>query len=99
MQFSEQCNREQVGAGWAKQYRGSDFAALDLALLFNQRHRVVMNRMRELVTQRSGKLLRVLDEVHQRVGHVDVATWSGKGIRLVLVHEVELEGMGIARLR
>jgi hypothetical protein len=39
-----------------EQYSSSDLPARNLALFLDQRHRVVMNRVRHLVTQRAGDL-------------------------------------------
>src|SRR5258708_5935397 len=51
----------------------------------------VVNGVRHLVADCSGQLLGVLDEVHQRIGHVHVAARRREGVRLLLVHEIELE--------
>ena len=97
-QLPDQRDRQQVRASRAEEYRRPDLPPRDLPLLVDQRHRIAVNGVRHLVTNRSGQLFGVLDEVQQRIGHVHIAACGCKGIRLRLVHEIELERMVVSRL-
>ena len=54
--------------------------------------------MRRLVAEHARQFFLVLHEMHQRVGHVDVAARDGKGVRRLLVHEDEVEGVLVLRI-
>src|SRR6478736_4770479 len=93
MKLSNQRNREQVRRRWTEKNRRAQRSLLEFLILLEQFHRVVMNRVRHLMAERSGELLVVLDEIQQRIGDVNVAARRRKCIRLLLVDEIELEWM------
>jgi hypothetical protein len=68
-----------------------------LLLLVEVQH-VVVDVVRGLVAEHAGQLLAVLHELHQRVGHVDVAAGDGEGVGLGLVDQDEAEGMVVLRV-
>ena len=57
-----------------------------------------MNGVRHFMAEGSGQLLGILHEIEQRIHDINVTAWSGEGIRLALVDEVEFERMGVTRL-
>ena len=61
-------------------------------------HDVVMNRVRGLVTKDAGELFLILDELHQRIGHVDVPAGHGERVRLLLVDQNEMERPVVLRI-
>src|SRR5262245_62358292 len=55
MQLAEERNGQQTRGSRTEDDGGANPTTLDLPLFLNQRHRVVVNRMRHLMTQRARK--------------------------------------------
>jgi hypothetical protein len=67
MRLSEQKDGEHVRTSRAQKNGSSDFPLFQLLLFLHQRDGVVMDGVRDLVTQSSSKLLCVLHEVKERI--------------------------------
>src|SRR5262245_59748497 len=98
MKFADQSDGEYVRHRRSEQDRRAQFALFDAPLLREQLHRVVVDGMRDLMAQRAGELLGVLDEEQQRVRDIHIAAWRRKRVRLLLVDEIELERVVVAWL-
>src|SRR5271170_685748 len=99
MQLAQQQDGQQVRPRWTQKNRGPDFPPFQSLILFHQRHRVVMNGVGDLVTQRSGKLVGVLYEIEKRIDDIHVAARSCECVRLSFVNQVKLEWMVVSWLR
>ncbi|HET7893486.1 MAG TPA: hypothetical protein VFL34_18300 [Candidatus Sulfotelmatobacter sp.] len=99
MELAEQKDGEHVRTSRAQKNSSSDFPLFQLSLFLHQRHGVVMDGVRDLVTQSSGKLLGVLHEVKERIDNIHVAAGSCESVRLRFVNQVKLERVVVARLR
>jgi hypothetical protein len=96
MKLSEQGDGENVGPRRPQQYRRLDLVPFDSVRLRHELDAVLVDRVGDLMAQRSRQLLSVLDEVEQRVHDIDIATRCRKGVRLGFVDDVELERVGVA---
>ncbi len=83
----------------AEQHREDGRADHDVLVLTHVVDDVVVDVVQRLVAEHAGQLVLVVDEVHQRVGHVDVAARYRERVRLSLVHEDEPERVLILRIR
>src|SRR5215469_13637040 len=98
MQLTDQQDREDVGSSRAHEYRSADLALLDFLLLLHEFDGIVVDCVRDLVTQRPRKLLFVLHKVQERIHDKYIATRCGEGVRLSFVNQVKPEWVVIAWL-
>ena len=76
MEPPDQGDRQHFGEIGAQKHGRSDLPLRDFLLLLHQCHRVVMDGVGDLVTQRSGKLVSILYEIQERIDDVHVAARS-----------------------
>src|SRR5208283_2420097 len=93
-----QIAQERYGQRVAKKNGGSDLPRCHSLSLFRQLHRVVMDRVGNLVTQSAGEFIGVFHEVQERIDHVDIAAWSRESVGLSFMDEIELEWVVVSRL-
>jgi hypothetical protein len=65
MQFAQQKNGQQMRASGTKKNGCPDFPPLQALVFFHQGYGVVMDGVRDLVTQRPGKLVGILYKIQK----------------------------------
>src|SRR5579864_8378294 len=93
MKFAKQKDRQHVRPRRTQKNGGPYFPLLKSLFLLHQGHGVMMNRVRDLVAQRSSKLVRIFHEIQERIDDIYVAARSREGVRLLFVNQVELKWM------
>ena len=98
IQTADRSHRERSRDRRPEQNRCRNCPLGNRPVLFHQCYGVVVEQVRSFVTQGAGKLLGVLDEVEQRVDHVDVSAGGCERVRLLLMNDVEVNRVRVLRL-
>jgi hypothetical protein len=87
-----------VPTTWAQKHGSTRFPPLEFLLLLDQRHRVVMDRVRNFMAKRSCELFRILYEIEERIDDIYIAAWRSECIRMSFVDQIKLKGVVVSRL-
>jgi len=91
MQIAQQLEGNHLCQRGTEQDRRTDPSRDRSPRLVDVLHGIVVDGVAHFMTEPTGQLLGVFDEVEQRIGDVDIAAGRGKRVRLGLVYEQEFE--------
>src|SRR5215472_16825778 len=98
MQLTDQQDREDMGSSRAHEYRSADLALLDSLLFLHEFDGIVVDCMRDLMTQRPRKLLLVLHKLHERIHDKYITARCGECVWLLFVNQIKPERVVISWL-
>src|SRR5260370_31283827 len=98
MQLAEKSDGQDMCTRGPQKNGGTNFALPEFLLFLHQRNGVAMDCVGDLVTQRSGELVRIFYEIQERIDDIHVAARSCERLRLTFLNEVELKRVVVSRL-